>query len=76
MRSTGGAEELASGLVCQAAKQVVEQLLEAEAGELLGPGPRYRRRGERDETPQDAHEGSAATGPATLAGYRNGHKPR
>jgi len=62
------AAELTSGLLRQAAKLVVEQMLEAEVREQLGRAP-YQRQA----AVTDADEG---TGPAASWGYRNGYKPR
>ena len=63
------AEEFTSGLIRQAAKLVVEQMLDAEVGEVLG-----RQRYERTQPPEE-DDGQAA--PAQKPGaYRNGHKPR
>jgi len=72
LRSGGEAEELTSGLVRQAAKIVVEQLLEAEVSEQLGR-QRYGRRSAAK--PAEAADGAAGAANVS-AGYRNGHKPR
>jgi transposase-like protein len=68
--STGEeAEELTSGLVRQAAKLVVEQMLDVEVAEVLG-----RQRYERTST---LPEGDSSVVPAAKStAYRNGHKPR
>lgn len=68
VRGSASAEELTSGLVRRAAKLVVEQMLDAEVGELLGRS-RYQRRpaGEPADAAPPAEGGVA---------YRNGHKPR
>jgi transposase-like protein len=69
VRGGAEAEELTSGLVRRAAKMVVEQMLDAEVGELLGR-ERYQRRA---AGPGDAAE---AGGPEQGPPYRNGRKPR
>jgi len=71
-REGGEAEELTSGLVRQAVKLVVEQLLEAEVREVLGR-QRYARR--PPEPPAD-RSSAAERQHGAWAGYRNGHKPR
>lgn len=72
MKNGKEGEELTSGLVRQAARLVVEQMLEAEVAELLGR-QRYVRRGEEATAERAVQEPEAVnTGP----GYRNGHKPR
>jgi putative transposase len=59
-------QELTSGLVREAAKLVVEQLLEAEVDEQLGRQRYERRSGDSIEP----------NGHLETSGYRNGHKPR
>jgi len=80
LTSGGDRDELTSGLVRQAAKLVVEQLLEAEVGEQLGRR-RYQRRSKDDVGVREAREGDpveASELGQSLApgGYRNGHKSR
>jgi len=68
VRGSTSAKELTSGLVRRAAKMVVEQMLDAEVGELLGRS-RYQRR----PAGEPADEVSPAEGGIA---YRNGRKPR
>jgi len=83
LRRPESAEELTSGLVRQAAKLVVEQLLNAEVDEQLGR-TRYARRpaspaGEvRATEPQEPEARGSSGSPeaAPFSGYRNGVKPR
>jgi transposase-like protein len=75
VRGGADAEELTSGLLRRAAKIVVEQMLDAEVGELLGRG-RYQRRGTRDGGGADATADAASVSSAQRIPYRNGHKPR
>jgi transposase-like protein len=89
LRNPGTGGELTSGLVRQAAKLVVEQLLQTEVADQLGR-PRYvRREGERSgnadaagggrggQAPADRDDGVAkAAAGSAFAGYRNGSKPR
>lgn len=90
LRNPGTASELTSGLVRQAARLVVAQILAAEVDERLG-WPRYVRR-EADRVAsggagggaRGGGEGQAAPVPvgpneaagAALGGCRNGFKPR
>jgi transposase-like protein len=67
LREPSTAEELTSGLVRQAVRLVVEQLLEAEVTEALGR-ERYERRPASGEPASEA--------PEVPTGYRNGHKGR
>jgi transposase-like protein len=69
VRDPGAVRELTSDLFRQAARIVVEQMLESEVGELLGRGRYQRRAGSEASADQGAPE------PAP-SGYRNGHKAR
>lgn len=71
LRTGEEAGEFTSGLVRQAARLVVERMLEAEVGELLGR-QRYARRGEGQAETGQGDPAPAGDRPA----YRNGHKPR
>jgi putative transposase len=72
LKQGGEAEELTSGLIRQAVRLVVEQMLEAEVAEFLGR-PRYARRPAGPaESATDDRSGISTGG----SGYRNGHKPR
>jgi len=65
-------QELTSGLVRQAARMVVEQMLEAEVAERLGR-QRYARRTDGQAEEVTDEQGQVTNGKPT---YRNGHKPR
>lgn len=71
MKAGQDAEEFTSGLVRQAARMVVEQMLEAEVAEMLGR-QRYVRRDEGQADTEAVEQAQSNGGP----GYRNGHKPR
>jgi putative transposase len=78
VREGTAAEELTSDLVRQAAKMVVEQMVEAEVSELLGR-QRYQRRAASDQAgTEKLPRGATQTdnSEATSVAYRNGHKPR
>lgn len=64
-------EQPTSGLIREAAKLIVEQLLEQELTERLGRRP-YQRQADRDDQADPSSGDGGAEGPA----YRNGHKPR
>jgi transposase-like protein len=74
VRGGADAQELTSGLVRQAAKLVVEQMLETEVGELLGRH-RYQRRAAAAEC-EPQPDINDPPGDKNAMAYRNGHKPR
>jgi putative transposase len=72
------AGELTSDLVRQAARLVVEQMLETEVDEFLGR-QRYQRRSEDSGEVSSCDHDEAIhrpLEPGSGKGYRNGHKPR